>query len=216
MDGFYSERDKGIPFFANVPDENLVEYFTLGKVKPGRVLELGSGPGRNAIYMVEQGCHVDAVDASEKALNWAKERAAETGVSINCLHKNIFELNHLPETYDLVYDSGCFHHIPPHRRMDYVSLVRNALKPGGLFGLTCFAAEVEHDLNGTEFSDRQVYKDWSLHGGLAYSEEKLRTIFHDFAVVDMRLMEDMTAHDAKFGVPFMWTVLLRKIKVLHK
>jgi hypothetical protein len=27
------------------------------------------------------------------------------------------------ERYDLVYDSGCFHHLPPHRRQDYVALV---------------------------------------------------------------------------------------------
>jgi hypothetical protein len=26
----------------------------------------------------------------------------------------------------LVYDSGCFHHLPPHRRKDYVDLVDRA------------------------------------------------------------------------------------------
>ncbi len=209
-DGFYEDRDKGIPFFVNAPDENLVEYFKAEKVKPGRVLELGSGPGRNAIYMAEQGCEVDAVDASEKALIWAKERADKKGLSINGLHQNIFELDISPNTYDFVYDSGCFHHIAPHRRMDYVELISKALKPGGLFGLNCFAAEVKDDLNGNEIPDRQVYKDWSLHGGLAYSKEKLIAIFQGYEVVSMRMMKDMNEDESLFGVPFMWTMLLRK------
>jgi hypothetical protein len=42
-DGFYGDRDKPIPFFANRPDENLVEYLDRGLLSkhPGRVLELG-------------------------------------------------------------------------------------------------------------------------------------------------------------------------------
>ncbi len=48
---FYSNREKKIPFFANKPDENLVEYFEKGLLRKARVLELGCGPGRNAIYL---------------------------------------------------------------------------------------------------------------------------------------------------------------------
>jgi len=44
-DTFYSDRDRKVPFFANVPDENLVEYFENNLLKPGKVLELGCGPG---------------------------------------------------------------------------------------------------------------------------------------------------------------------------
>lgn len=43
---------------------------------PGRVLELGYGNGRNAVYLAGQGCHADAVDFSAKAIGWARERAA--------------------------------------------------------------------------------------------------------------------------------------------
>ncbi|MFJ7839194.1 class I SAM-dependent methyltransferase [Lysinibacillus sphaericus] len=38
------------------------------------VLELGYGSGRNSIYMAKQGCSVSALDISEKAIIWAKER----------------------------------------------------------------------------------------------------------------------------------------------
>ncbi|EJS54832.1 hypothetical protein ICG_03094 [Bacillus cereus BAG1X1-3] len=47
---FYANREKDVPFFANVPDENLVSYIQKESVSKGKVLELGCGPGRNAIY----------------------------------------------------------------------------------------------------------------------------------------------------------------------
>jgi SAM-dependent methyltransferase len=71
-------------------------------------------------------------------------------------------------SYDLVYDSGCFHHLPPHRRPDCVALVRRALKPGGRYGLACFRPE-----GGGGFTDQQVYELASLGGGLGYSEDRL-------------------------------------------
>jgi cyclopropane fatty-acyl-phospholipid synthase-like methyltransferase len=71
---FYAERERKVPFFVNSPDENLVKYFEEKKIKAGKVLELGCGPGRNAIYLSEIGCTVDAVDISQEALDWGAER----------------------------------------------------------------------------------------------------------------------------------------------
>jgi hypothetical protein len=47
-DEFYGDRARPVPFFAPVPDENLVSYLDDGLLEPGRALELGCGPGRNA------------------------------------------------------------------------------------------------------------------------------------------------------------------------
>lgn len=74
-DNFFADRTKQVPFFLDVPDENLVEYFTEGKLRPRKVLELGCGNGRNALYMAEQGIQVDAVDISAKAIAWGQEMA---------------------------------------------------------------------------------------------------------------------------------------------
>lgn len=74
-DNFYSDRERKIPFFENHPDENLVEYIEKKRLVAGKALELGCGPGRNAIYLARNGFHVDAVDQSEEGLGWAEERA---------------------------------------------------------------------------------------------------------------------------------------------
>lgn len=208
-DAFYSERGRPIPFFINAPDENLVQYFKNNLLSPGgKVLELGCGPGRNAIYFAKQGYDVDAVDSSEEALQWGNERAKEQGVNIHFRLKNIFELDVRNPEYDVIYDSGCFHHIAPHRRMDYLNLLNKALKPGGLFGITCF---VENGiLGGSDISDWEVYRQRSLRGGLGYTPEKLKMIFKDFQVVEIRRMQDIEQPCDCFGTSGLWTALFQK------
>ncbi|MGG0187610.1 SAM-dependent methyltransferase [Bacillus rhizoplanae] len=206
---FYSNRDKEVPFFVNVPDENLVSYFDRNMIHKGKVLELGCGPGRNALYLAKTGCEVDAVDLSEEGIKWGEERAAEQGVSVRFICKSIFDLQ-VENQYDFVYDSGCLHHIPPHRRIHYVELVKQALKPNGFFGLTCFATGELDEKNGSEISDWDVYRGWSLQGGIAYSEEKLRDVFQDFEIIELRKMKEIRQPNEVFGESFLWTALFRK------
>ncbi|CEG28780.1 class I SAM-dependent methyltransferase [Bacillus sp. B-jedd] len=207
-DTFYSDRDRKVPFFANVPDENLVEYFEKNLLKPGKVLELGCGPGRNAFFFAEKGCRVDAVDSSQESIKWAKERASERNVTVNFLEENIFELDIEEEAYDIVYDSGCFHHIAPHRRMSYLNLVNNALRPGGFFTLTCFVEG--GGLGGADISDWEVYRLRSLKGGLGFTEEKLIRIFKDFKVVEIRKMRQIDQAEGVFGVYGLLTAIFKK------
>lgn len=205
-DSFYENREKEIPFFVNVPDENLVEYFERGILKPGKVLELGGGPGRNSIYFAEQGCEVDAVDLSQTAINWAKERAAEKEVDIRFTRGSLYEFEFEEHSYDIIYDSGCFHHIPPHRRMTFLNLIEKALKPGGHFVITCFAAG---DM-GAEISDWEVYRQGSMKGGLGYTDDQLKQIFNSLELMEMRKMKDIQQPADTFGVPFLWIGLFRK------
>ncbi|CAL9550243.1 hypothetical protein SUDANB70_04450 [Streptomyces sp. enrichment culture] len=78
-DGFYADRSRPVPFFAAKPDAHLVSCVERGLLTGGRALELGCGPGRNALYLAAHGYDVDAVDLSPAALAWARERAAEAG-----------------------------------------------------------------------------------------------------------------------------------------
>ncbi|PDY98458.1 SAM-dependent methyltransferase [Bacillus thuringiensis] len=206
-DDFYSNREKEIPFFTIKPDENLVSYFEKKLLNLGKVLELGCGPGRNAIYFAENGCLVDAVDLSQESIQWATERSKEKNVNVNFIHDNIFDLQMEKGTYDIVYDSGCFHHIAPHRRMSYINLVKKALKPGGYFAITCFVQGGE--LGGADITDWEVYRLRSLKGGLGFTDEKLRTIFKDFSEIEIRRMKGIKQSNEVFGVPALWTALFR-------
>jgi SAM-dependent methyltransferase len=203
-DEFFTDRSRPIPFFANWPDENLAEWFSSGLLAPGHVLELGCGNGRNATYLASVGCTVEAIDFSARAIGWARERADRAGVLVSFQQCSIFDAQFTPGSYDLVYDSGCFHHLPPHRRSDYAGLVHRALRPGGSYGLVCFRPE-----GGSGYTDQQVYELGSLGGGLGYSADGLRALWDTppFSVRVLRQMNQTDGHGPHFGQHFLWALL---------
>lgn len=209
-DGFYGDREKPVPFFEAKPDESLVAYVERGLVAPGRALDLGCGPGRNALYLASRGFAVDAVDVSPVAVAWARERAREAGADVRFLCGDAFALpaGELGGPYDLVVDSGCFHHLAPHRRISYLALLERVLAPGGHLALACFAAG-EGGM-GSERADAELYRVGALEGGLAYAPEELRRIFADLEEVELRRMREELPDSACFGVPFLWTALFRR------
>lgn len=208
-DSFYADRSRPVPFFVAKPDENLAAHLDRGTVAPGRALDLGCGPGRNALHLAARGFQVDAVDLSPTAIGWARERAAEAGADVRFHCGDAFDLaaTELAGPYDLVYDSGCFHHLPPHRRVSYLALLDRLLAPGGHYGLTCFSSG---GAGGSELPDPAFYRESALHGGLAYTPESLRWIFSDLVEVELRRMHDAPPESPYFGEPFLWTALFRR------
>ncbi|WP_328910748.1 class I SAM-dependent methyltransferase [Streptomyces sp. NBC_00234] len=207
-DRFYADRSKAVPFFVAKPDENLVSYVDRGLITPGRALDLGCGPGRNALHLASLGFDVDAVDLSPTAIAWAEERADEAGADVRFHCDDAFAPTtaELTGPYDLIYDSGCFHHLPPHRRISYLALLDRALAPGGHLALTCFAAGAM----GSELSDADFYREAGLQGGLAYTPEALRGIFSGLTEIELRRMHDEPAESPLFGEAFLWTGLFRR------
>lgn len=205
-DGFYADRSRPVPFFQPGADENLASYLDRGLVRaPGRALDLGCGPGRNAIHLAAAGFTVDAVDLSPAAVEWATERASEAGVEVRFRVGDAFAEGVADGPYDLIYDSGCFHHLPPHRRISYLALLDRALAPGGYFGLTAFTTD-----HGSQRPDADFYRNPHLDGGLGYTPESLRWIFADLTEVELRRMRDEPPESGLFGVPFLWTALFRR------
>lgn len=207
-DAFYADRSKAVPFFVAEPDENLVCYVDRGLLRAGRALDVGCGAGRNAAYLASVGFEVDAVDLSATAVAWAEDRARASGASVRYRVGDVFELveDLSGSGYDLVYDSGCVHHLPPHRRVSYLRMLDRCLAPQGLFGLSCFAAGEM----GTGLPDADLYRVGRLQGGLGYTRESLRWIFSDLTEVELRRMNDEPAGSPRFGKPFMWAALFAR------
>ena len=68
---------------ANRP-EFLLTCRMFGRyIKPGdKVLDIGGGPGRYTLWLAEKGCDVTLLDLSDANIAFAKERAAERGLTI--------------------------------------------------------------------------------------------------------------------------------------
>lgn len=81
------------------PDRFLVELASA--LPAGRVLDLGSGPGRNSLWLAAKGWAVTAVDASSVALAQALERGAELGVDVDVVHADVTGWHPGEQRYDL-------------------------------------------------------------------------------------------------------------------
>lgn len=204
-DEFYELRNQPANFIIqnDVPDENLVDFFGKG-IPIASAVELGCGEGRNAIFMAEHGVSVTAIDISKSAIENANKLAVQKGVNIDFRCQNALK-GDINDKYDFAYDSGMLHHLPPHRRLTYIELLKSVLKPGGYFGLVCFAW-------GEDCADE--VDDWEFYQqrrrvGVAFSKERLIQLFAPhFEIIEIRKYRNGIPNTIQ-GLDFMWTCLFR-------
>lgn len=203
-DVFWKDKKKPIPFFVDLPDENLMKYVDEDIILSGKVMDIGCGNGRNTRYLCEKGFEVEGLDYSSESINWAIE-ASTDHKAVSYTNASFFDVIKPHGEYDFIYDSGCLHHIKPHRRPQYLKKICNLLKPGAYFGLVCFNED-----GGTVLNDHDIYHKKTMSGGLGYSEEKLKKILVPFfEIIEFREMEQ-GEEEKSYGLPTLWTVLLKK------
>jgi tellurite methyltransferase len=104
----------------------LVTRFT-GELEPGPALDLACGPGRNSLYLAEQGWHVRAVDGSPLAIEILRARAGERNLVIDAgvadLERGEFEIE--PGAYDLICD--CYY-----LQRSLIPKMKLGVRPGGI------------------------------------------------------------------------------------
>lgn len=186
-----------------MPDENLLTFLNTHKTIKSAI-KLGCGEGRKAIYMARQGIAVTAYDRSSIAIENAKNLMAATDVRVIFICKDVIRAG-ITGTADFVYDSGMFHHLAPHRRITYIELLKQILKPDGHFGLTCFSW-------GTDCTDEISYWDYYNHkfnAGLAFTKERLIELFcPHFEIIEIRKYQNGIPETIQ-GVDFLWTCLFQ-------
>ncbi len=117
----YAEVD-----WPSEPDATLVEL--AGGLAPGRAVDLGCGPGRNAIWLARHGWRVTGVDASAVGLAKAGERARDAGVSLELVKADV--LAYEPAAgVDLVVVANL--HFAPGEREGFFARAVACLAPGG-------------------------------------------------------------------------------------
>ncbi|MBA3943726.1 MAG: class I SAM-dependent methyltransferase [Herpetosiphonaceae bacterium] len=127
-----------MPWFYPELDDDLQQALDQLDLRHGTALDLGTGPGTQAMQLARCGFDVTAIDLAESAIRLARENAQVQGLAINWQQDDILSPR-LTHQFDLIFDRGCFHVLPPERRQDYVNTVAGLLKPSGYFFLKCFS-----------------------------------------------------------------------------
>ncbi len=102
-----------------------------------RLIDIGAGEGRDAVFFAEQGFDVIAVDISPAGLEKARRLAAERGVDITTLEADINDFT-LPEPVDVVCSSGAVQFIRPAVRRSQFERFQQATNPGGIHAMFAF------------------------------------------------------------------------------
>src|SRR5260370_14541715 len=149
------------PWDIGRPKPSFVKLADAGKFQ-GRVLDVGCGTGEHVMLAASHGAEAMGVDVAELAIERARAKAQQRGISAMCEVGDVLQLDGLSRQFDVITDSGVFHVFDDEERPAYVNSLRSALRPGGMYYLMCF-------------SDRQP-GDW---GPRRVSQAELRAAFVD-------------------------------------
>lgn len=201
-------QDQGHPLNSDFPDASLVAWNCAGllvRQPHGTALDIGCGLGRNSRWLAARGFTVTGIDIAPWAIEEAARRSREH--SVTAIQRDFIREGTPGAPFDLVYDSGCFHHLPPHRRISYMDSLDASLAPGGLFGICTFAA----GRMGTAAADDELLCHGRLHGGIGYTLDELQEMFCWLDIVDAGPMPAAEAvGESTFSQDFLNVALFHK------
>lgn len=135
---FWNERFERDEYLYGTAPNRFVRAQSFRFSEGDAVLELGTGEGRNAVFLAEQGLTVTALDYAEEGLRKLESLAAERGVSVETVRADVTQW--APDrTWDGVVST--FLHLPPEERVRLYRIMREALRPGGVLVAEWFRPE---------------------------------------------------------------------------
>jgi len=111
--------------------KNFIEH-----LKPGKILLLGEGEGRNAVYAASIGWEVTAVDFSDEGKSKALQLAKNRNVKINYFVQDVLQYSPPEDYFDCI--ALVFLHMPSKEFYPFVKHLHSALTSQGQLFITGF------------------------------------------------------------------------------
>ncbi len=118
------------PWDTGISPPELLEFIAQHK-PPGRVIDIGCGTGTNVVTLAKAGWQVTGVDFAPHAIKLARQRVAQAGIRAELSVRDATKLEGIQGPFDLAFDLGCFHTIPPNHRDNYLEQLERILAPDG-------------------------------------------------------------------------------------
>ena len=158
-----------MPWYDKNLDHDLENEIKTRNVSSGRFLDLGTGPGTQAIQLAKQGFDVTATDLSENAILKAKNLSNE----VNFVKDDLMNSKLQDNEFNFIFDRGCFHVFDIPQRATYVEQIKRILNKNGILFLKCMSID-EKDLPADKGPHR-------------LSKQEIRDVFsNDFEIETIR------------------------------
>lgn len=102
-----------------------------------KLLDLGCGEGRNAVYFAQHGFDIVGLDTSLPGLKKTERYAKEAGVQIKTIQADITRYT-LVDTYDVIFSTGVLQYLPPEVREQRFQNYKDSTSPNGINALSVF------------------------------------------------------------------------------
>ena len=159
---YKNQQVESMPWYNENLDADLEEELERRKISRGKILDLGTGPGTQAIKLRERGLSVTATDLSETAIKKAQSIYQNINNSNNNKNKVDFRVDNILDSslneseFDYIFDRGCFHVISTDDRKRYIKQVNRILKDNGILFLKCFSDKEQGEEGPHRFSRDQL------------------------------------------------------------
>lgn len=129
MDWSYVYENKNLSLLWGAePEKTLNDIFSdISPSEGAKALDIGCGAGRNFPIFNKWKLKYTGIDISDKAI----EKASETAKEHTLIAGDFITYDFRKSKYDLIVDIGCFHTLPPWKRLSYINIVKKLLKKNG-------------------------------------------------------------------------------------
>ena len=137
-DDYYKEtKVEVMPWYEKNLDHDLENEIKSKNLHAGNFLDLGTGPGTQALQLVKQNFEVTGTDISQNAIENAKKLSNE----IHFLVDDILNSKLSDKEFDFIFDRGLFHIFDISQRPQYVQQIKRILNDNGLLFLKCMSID---------------------------------------------------------------------------
>jgi SAM-dependent methyltransferase len=153
-DGVYEDIEdiNELPWFTRSLDPDLKTELDRLHIKKGRFLDLGTGIGIQAHGLARLGFKVIGSDISSVAIY----KANRLFPGIKFVVDDILNMKLKKNTFDCIFDRGCFHSLPKKYWDIYKKNVKSLLKNKGILFLKCFSKEEIRVKGPNRFSPEEI------------------------------------------------------------
>jgi SAM-dependent methyltransferase len=191
-DARYGEHEGSM--WSGRPNGRLVRE--VGDIAPGRALDVGCGEGADAIWLARRGWDVAAIDVSNVAIDRARQRAEQSGASVEWICGDALQMAFPTCAFDLV--SMQYPALPKSAGEPALQTLLDTVRPAGVLLV------VYHDLDDEH---REHMKARGIDPSDYFSADDLRRLLDDRFAIELDATEARI--DPPPGTPHIADVVLR-------